>query len=141
MITEEKFYEKASKFALLKNTDDKYFTFEEYEKLIKETQTDRNKSLVYLYSTNKTDQYSYIEKAKNKSYDVLNLDGQLDIHLINHLETKFKDSRFVRVDSDVIDKLIPKADSRASKLSKVQQEDIKSVFNIKLTSKEIYNGP
>jgi len=139
MITEEKFYEKASKFALLKNTDDKYFTFEEYEKLIKENQTDRNKSLVYLYSTNKTDQYSYIEKAKNKSYDVLNLDGQLDIHLINHLETKFKDSRFVRVDSDVIDKLIPKADSRASKLSKVQQEDIKSVFNIKLTSKEIYN--
>ena len=139
MITEEKFYEKASKFALLKNTDDKYFTFEEYEKLIKENQTDRNKSLVYLYSTNKTDQYSYIEKAKNKSYDVLNLDGQLDIHLINHLETKFKDSRFVRVDSDVIDKLIPKADSRASKLSKVQQEDIKSVFNFKLTSKEIYN--
>ena len=139
MITEEKFYEKASKFALLKNTDDKYFTFEEYEKLIKENQTDRNKSLVYLYSTNKTDQYTYIEKAKNKSYDVLNLDGQLDIHLINHLETKFKDSRFVRVDSDVIDKLIPKADSRASKLSKVQQEDIKSVFNFKLTSKEIYN--
>jgi len=139
MITEEKFYEKASKFALLKNTDDKYFTFEEYEKLIKENQTDRNKSLVYLYSTNKTDQYTYIEKAKNKSYDILNLDGQLDIHLINHLETKFKDSRFVRVDSDVIDKLIPKADSRASKLSKVQQEDIKSVFNFKLTSKEIYN--
>jgi molecular chaperone HtpG len=139
MITEEKFYEKASKFALLKNTDDKYFTFEEYEKLIKENQTDKNKSLVYLYSTNKTDQYTYIEKAKNKGYDVLHLDGQLDIHLINHLETKFKDSRFVRVDSDVIDKLIPKEDPRQSKLSKVQQEDIKSVFNIRLTSKEIYN--
>jgi molecular chaperone HtpG len=139
MITEEKFYEKASKFALFKNTDDKYFTFEEYEKLIKENQTDKNKSLVYLYSTNKTDQYSYIEKAKNKGYDVLNLDGQLDIHLINHLETKFKDSRFVRVDSDVIDKLILKEDPKQSKLSKVQQEDIKSVFNIRLTSKEIYN--
>lgn len=142
MITEEKFYEKASKFALLKNTDDKYFTFEEYEKLIKETQTDKNKTLVYLYSTNKTDQYSYIEKAKNRGYDVLNLDGQLDIHLINHLETKLKDSRFVRVDSDVIDKLIHKEDpkeSKLSKLSKVQQEDIKSVFNIKLTTKEIYN--
>jgi molecular chaperone HtpG len=139
MITEEKFYEKASKFALLKNTDDKYFTFEEYEKLIKENQTDKNKSLVYLYSTNKTDQYSYIEKAKNKGYDVLNLDGQLDIHLINHLETKFKDSRFVRVDSDVIDKLILKEDPKQSKLSKIQQEDIKSVFNIRLTSKEIYN--
>jgi molecular chaperone HtpG len=139
MITEEKFYEKASKFALLKNTDDKYFTFEEYEKLIKENQTDKNKTLVYLYSTNKTDQYAYIEKAKNKGYDVLNLDGQLDIHLINHLETKLKDSRFVRVDSDVIDKLIHKEDPKESKLSKVQQEDIKSVFNIKLTSKEIYN--
>ncbi len=139
MITEEKFYEKASKFALLKNTDDKYLTFEEYEKLIKENQTDKNKSLVYLYSTNKTDQYTYIEKAKNKGYDVLHLDGQLDIHLINHLETKFKDSRFVRVDSDVIDKLIPKEDPKQSKLSKVQQEDIKSVFNIRLASKEIYN--
>jgi molecular chaperone HtpG len=139
MITEEKFYEKASKFALLKNTDDKYFTFEEYEKLIKENQTDKNKSLVYLYSTSKTDQYTYIDKAKNKGYDVLHLDGQLDIHLINHLETKFKDSRFVRVDSDVIDKLILKEDPKQSKLSKVQQEDIKSVFNIRLTSKEIYN--
>jgi molecular chaperone HtpG len=139
MITEEKFYEKASKFALLKNTDDKYFTLEEYEKLIKENQTDKNKSLVYLYSTNKTDQYSYIEKAKNKGYDVLNLDGQLDIHLINHLETKLKDSRFVRVDSDVIDKLILKEDPKISKLSKDQQEDIKSVFNIKLATKEIYN--
>jgi len=139
MITEEKFYEKASKFALMKNTDDKYFTFEEYEKLIKEYQTDKNKTVVYLYSTNKTDQYTYIEKAKGKGYDVLLLDGQLDIHLINHLETKFKDSRFVRVDSDVIDKLILKEDMKESKLSKIQQEDLKSVFNLKLTSKEIYN--
>ncbi len=140
MITEEKFYEKASKFALLKNTDDKYFTFEEYEKLIKENQTDKNKTLVYLYSTNKTDQYTYIEKAKSKGYDVLNLDGQLDIHLINHLETKLKDSRFVRVDSDVIDKLIHKEDPRASKLSQVRQDDLKSVFNVRVKSKEIYNA-
>jgi molecular chaperone HtpG len=139
MITEEKFYEKASKFALLKNTDEKYFTFEEYEKLIKENQTDKNKSLVYLYSTSKTDQYAYIEKAKNKGYDVLLLDGQLDVHLINQLETKLKDSRFVRVDSDVIDKLILKEDPKESKLSKVQQEDIKSVFNVRVKSKEIYN--
>jgi molecular chaperone HtpG len=140
MITEEKFYEKASKFALLKNTDDKYFTFDEYEKLIKENQTDKSKTLVYLYSTNKTDQYTYIEKAKNKGYDVLNLDGQLDIHLINHLETKLKDSRFVRVDSDVIDKLIHKEDPKASKLSQVQQDDLKSVFNVRVKSKEIYNA-
>lgn len=140
MITEEKFYEKASKFALLKTTDDKYFTFEEYEKLIKENQTDKNKTLVYLYSTNTADQYTYIEKAKSKGYDVLNLDGQLDIHLINHLETKLKDSRFVRVDSDVIDKLIHKEDPRASKLSQVRQDDLKSVFNVRVKSKEIYNA-
>jgi molecular chaperone HtpG len=139
MITEEKFYEKASKFALLKNTDDKYFTFEEYEKLIKENQTDKHKSLVYLYSTNKTDQYSYIEKAKNKGYDVLHLDGQLDVHMINHLETKLKDSRFVRVDSDVIEKLIQKEETRESKLSDAEKEDLKSVFNVKVKSKEIYN--
>ena len=139
MITEEKFYEKASKFALFKNTDDKYFTYEEYENLIKENQTDKNKTLVYLYSTNKTDQFPYIEKAKNKGYDVLHLDGQLDIHLINHLETKFKDSRFVRVDSDVIDKLILKDDPKQAKLSKTRQDDIKSIFNIRLTNKEIYN--
>ena len=140
MITEEKFYEKATKFAMFKNTDDKYFTFEEYEKLIKENQTDMNKSLVYLYTNNKTDQYSYIEKAKSKGYDVLNLDGQLDVHLINHLETKFKDSRFVRVDSDVIDKLIPKSDSKSSKLSQVQQDDLSSVFNVRVKSKEVYNA-
>lgn len=140
MITEEKFYEKATKFAMFKNTDDKYFTFEEYEKLIKENQTDMNKSLVYLYTNNKTDQYSYIEKAKSRGYDVLNLDGQLDVHLINHLETKFKDSRFVRVDSDVIDKLIPKSDSKSSRLSQVQQDDLKSVFNVRVKSKEVYNA-
>jgi molecular chaperone HtpG len=139
MITEEKFYEKASKFALLKNTEDKYFTFEEYEKIIKENQTDKNKSLIYLYSTNKTDQYTYIDKARNRGYDVLLLDGQLDVHLINHLESKLKDSRFVRVDSDVIDKLIQKDETRESKLSPEQQEDLKSVFNIRVKSKEIYN--
>jgi molecular chaperone HtpG len=139
MITEEKFYEKASKFALLKNTEDKYFTFEEYEKLIKENQTDKNKTLIYLYSTNKTDQFTYIDKAKNKGYDVLLLDGQLDVHLINQLETKLKDTRFVRVDSDVVDKLIQKEETRESKLSEGQKDDLKSVFNVKVKTKEIYN--
>ena len=139
MITEEKFYEKASKFALLKNTEEKYFTFEEYEKLIKENQTDKNKTLVYLYTTNKTDQFSYIEKARIKGYDVLVLDGQLDVHMINHLETKLKESRFVRVDSDVIDKLIQKDEERQSKLNDEQKNDLKSVFNIRVKSKEIYN--
>ena len=139
MITEEKFYEKASKFSLLKNTEDKYFTFDEYEKLIKENQTDKNKTLIYLYSTNKTDQFTYIDKAKIKGYDVLLLDGQLDVHLINHLETKLKDSRFVRVDSDVVDKLIQKEETRKSKLSDDQKDDLKSVFNVKVKTKEIYN--
>ena len=139
MITEEKFYEKAVKFALLKNTDDKYFTLEEYEKLIKDKQTDKHKSLIYLYSTNKTDQYAYIEKAKNRGYDVLHMDGQLDVHMINHLETKLKDSRFVRVDSDVIDKLIQKDEARESKLTDEQKDDLKSVFNVKVKSSEVYN--
>jgi molecular chaperone HtpG len=138
MITEEKFYDKTSKFALLKNTEDKYFTYEEYEKLIKENQTDKNKNLIYLYSTNKTDQYTYIDKAKSKGYDVLLLDGQLDIHLVNHLESKFKDSRFVRVDADVIDKLIQKDEIRESKLTSVQQENLKSVFQSQLKLKEHY---
>jgi molecular chaperone HtpG len=139
MITEEKFYEKASKFALLKNTDDKYFTFEEYEKIIKENQTDKNKTLIYLYSTNKTDQYTYIDKARSKGYDVLVLDGQLDVHLINQLESKLKDTRFVRVDSDVVDKLIQKEETRESKLSEDQKDDLKSVFNVKVKTKEIFN--
>ena len=139
MITEEKFYEKASKFSLLKNTDDKYFTFGEYEKLIKEKQTDKNKILIYLYSTNKTDQFTYIDKAKTKGYDVLLLDGQLDVHMINHLETKFKESRFVRVDSDVIEKLIIKDELRESKLTEEQKQDLRSVFDVKVKTKEIYN--
>lgn len=136
MISDEKFYEKASKFALLKTTDDKYFTYEEYEKLIKENQTDKNKNLIYLYATDKTDQFTYIEKAKSKGYDVLLLDGQLDIHLVNYLEGKFKESRFVRVDSDVVDKLILKDEAKESKLSSAQQEDLRSVFQSQLKMKD-----
>ena len=139
MITDEKFYEKASKFALLKSTDDKYYTFEEYEKLIREKQTDRHNSLIYLYSTNKTDQFSYIEKAKNKGYDVLNLEGQLDVHLINYMESKLKDSRFVRVDSDVIEKLIQKEEPKESKLAAEEKNDLRSVFNVLKKSKEVFN--
>lgn len=139
MITEEKFYEKASKFALLKNSDDKYFTFEEYEKLIRENQTDRHKSLIYLYATDKTDQFAYIDKARNKGYDVLLLDGQLDLHLVNHLETKLKDSRFVRVDSDVVDKLIEKEEKKESKLTDEQKDDLRSVFSVKPKGGEMFN--
>ena len=113
MITDEKFYERADKFALFKNVDGKYFTFDEYEKLIKENQTDKNKTLIYLYTTDKDEQYSYIDQAKNRGYDVLVMDGQFDPHVINSLESKFKDSRFVRVDSDVIDSLIAKEDRKS----------------------------
>lgn len=139
MISEEKFYDKAEGFALLKNCDDKFFTLKEYEALVKENQTDRNKNLIYLYSTNKTDQFTYIEKARSKGYDVLNLDGQLDLHLINHLEGKLKDTRFVRVDSDVIDKLIQKETAAESLLSPAQQEDLKMVFESQLKEKDRYS--
>lgn len=139
MMAEEKFYEKAEKFALLKNTDDKYFTYEEYKTLIKENQTDKNNTLVYLYATDKTDQYTYIEKAKNKGYDVLLLDGQLDIHLINKLEEKFEASRFTRVDSDIIEKIIQKEEAKVSILNDQQKSDLRSVFTYKPSSGDIFN--
>lgn len=135
MISDEKFYERAEKFALFKNVDKKYFTFEEYENLIKENQTDRHKNLVYLYTTDMEKQYSFIESASSKGYDVLVMDGQLDTHFINQLETKFKNTRFVRVDSDVVDKLILKDDNTDSKLSVQQQDDLTIVFKGVLTDK------
>lgn len=138
MITEEKFYEKAEKFALFKNTDGKYFTFDEYKTLIKDNQVDKNKILVYLYATNPEDQYSFIDAAKAKGYDVLIMDGQLDTHFINHLEQKFKDSRFTRVDSDVIDKLIEKGENKESKLTIEQQNQLTPVFRSQLPEKANY---
>ncbi len=138
MISEEKFYEKAEKFALFKNTDGKYFTFEEYEKIIKENQTDKNKSLIYLYATDKDEQHSFIEAAKAKGYDVLIMDGQLDAHYINHLETKFKESRFVRVDSEVVDKLIEKDVKYESKLSADQKIELRLVFEAHAPGKGNY---
>jgi molecular chaperone HtpG len=139
MLSDEKFYDRAKKFTLLKNTDNKYFTFEEYEKLIKENQTDKNKNLIYLYSTDKEKQYSFIEVARNKGYDILLMDGQLDTHFINHLETKFKETRFVRVDSDVIDKLIVKEENKDSKLSTEQQNNLSVVFRNSLPDKASFS--
>ncbi len=139
MISDEKFYEKAEKFALLKNSDNKYFTFVEYEKFIKENQTDKNKNLIYLYTTNTEKQYSFIETAKSRGFDVLVMDGQLDIHFINHLETKFNDSRFVRVDSDVIDKLILKEEKSESKLPAHQQNDLSVIFRSVLPEKPVFS--
>jgi molecular chaperone HtpG len=139
MITEEKFYEKAEKFALFKNTDGKYFTFDEYEKLIKDNQADKDKIVIYLYATDYEKQYGYIESAKNKGYDVLLFDGQLDTHFINHLEQKFKNSRFTRVDSDVIDNLIRKEERKESMLSKEQQDDLIPVFKGQLPKNSNFN--
>ena len=106
MLTQEDFYEKANKFALLKDTDGKYYTYEEYQSLIKDNQTDKDGNLIYLYSNNMDEQYSYIDAAKNRGYNILLMDGQLDVAMISMLEQKFEKSRFTRVDSDVIDRLI-----------------------------------
>ncbi|OFX83303.1 MAG: molecular chaperone HtpG [Bacteroidetes bacterium GWF2_33_16] len=134
MLTEEKFYEKAIDFVLLKNTDGKYFTLEEYEKLIKENQTDKSKTLVYLYSTDREKQYTFIENAKAKGYDVLLMDGQLDTHFINQLEQKLKDTRFMRVDSDVVEKLIKKDDIVESHLSDEEKNQLSKMFESQLPS-------
>ncbi len=139
MLTEDKFYDKAKDFSLFRNTEDNYFTFDEYEKLIKDNQTDKDKNLVYLYSTDVEKQYSFIEAAKSKGYDVIAMEGQLDTHFINHLETKFENSRFVRVDADVVDKLIPKDESKESKLSKEEQDDLTDVFAAQLPEKPVFS--
>jgi molecular chaperone HtpG len=128
MLTEEKFWDKARDFALFKNSDIKYFTYSEYKDLIKENQTDRDGNLIYLYASDKEEEFSFIQAAKDKGYDVLLMDGQFDSHFINHLEQKFEKSRFLRVDSDVIDKLIQKDEKRESKLTNEQQENLRPVF-------------
>ncbi len=128
MLSDEKFNERAEKFSLFKNTDDKYFSYEEYRKLIEPNQTDKNKKVVYLYATDKESQYTYIESAKNKGYDILIFDSQLDAHFVNHLESKLKDSTFARVDSAHTDKLIQKDDIVKPDLSDEQQNDISDLF-------------
>jgi len=128
MISEPKFYEKAEKFALLKNTEGKYFTFEEYKKHIEKTQKDKDKKLIYLYTTNTDEQYTYIESAKERGYDVLVMDGALDSHFINNLEQKFENSGFARVDSNTIDKLIVKEEEIPSKLDDKEKETVKTAF-------------
>lgn len=128
MLTQEDFYEKASKFALFKDTDNKYYTFEEYQTLIKDNQTDKNGSLIYLYANNLDEQYTYIDAAKNKGYNVLLMDGQLDVPLINMLEQKFEKSHFTRVDSDIVDRLIVKEGQKGEELPHDKQEVLSSLF-------------
>ena len=137
MLSDEKFYERAEKFSLFKNTDDKYFTFDEYKTRIEPLQKDKDKVLVYLYDTNKEEQYSYIAKAKGKGYDVLVMDSILDSHFVNLLERKFEQTRFVRVDSDVVEKLIPKEDSIPEKLSAEEKDKLKPIIEKEVDTKKI----
>ena len=128
MLTEEKFYDRAMNFFMFKNAEGKYFTFEEYEKLIKESQTDKDKNLIYLYTTDVEEQYTFIEAAKDKGYDVLVMEDVLTPHLINKLEQKYTDKRFVRVDSDVVENLIKKDDTTKEDLTWDQKEELSPVF-------------
>ncbi len=139
MLSDDKFYERAEKFTLLKNVDDKYFTFEEYKELVKSNQTDKNGDLIYLYANDKNAQYTYIEAAKSKGYDVLILDGQLDVHAISQLEQKFEKTRFVRVDGDVIDKLIEKEVTQQVNLTDVQRQAVTSIFSSQLPTMDKTN--
>jgi len=129
MLSDEKFYERGEKFALLKNVDGKYFTFDEYKTLVGENQKDKNGDLIYLYANNADEQYSYIQHAKDKGYDVLIMDGQLDVHVVSQLEQKFEKTRFVRVDSDVIDKIIQKDDTNKVTLTDNQRDALVAVFD------------
>ena len=128
MLSEESFYDKAKDFALLKDTEDKHFTFDEYKTLIESAQKDKDGNLIYLYATDKDEQYSYIQAAKDKGYSVLLLDGQLDVPAIQMLEQKFEKSRFTRVDSDIIDRLIVKDDAPKSNLSEDESANLSQVF-------------
>lgn len=132
MLTDEKFYDRAQKFCLLKNTDGKIFTFEEYKTLISSDQTDKEGNLIYLYASNRDDQYSYINAAKDKGYDVILFDGQLDVHMAGLLEQKFEKSRFVRVDSDTVDNLILKQDTKEVSLTDKQKEELSEAFTSQL---------
>lgn len=128
MLTEEKFYERAMKFFFLKNTEGNYFTWEEYEKLVKENQTDKDKNTIYLYTSDIEEQYTFVEEAKNKGYDVLVLDDVLAPHIVNKFEQKFTDKRFVRVDSDVVENLIKKEDTTKEELSFEEKQELSPVF-------------
>ena len=132
MLSQEDFFDKAKGFALLKDVEGKFFTYEEYKELIKATQTDKNDNLVYLYANDKDAQYSYIETATGKGYSVLLMDGQLDSHLVGMLEQKFEKSRFSRVDGDTIDRLIQKENEQRSSLNESESQNLSAVFHTQL---------
>ncbi len=134
MLTNEKFAERVKSFYLFKNTEGKYFTTEEYENLVKENQTDKEGNLIFLYSQNKEAQYSYIQAAQDKGYDVLLMDGQLDTHFINFLEQKENKKRYTRVDADVVNKLIVKEENTESKLSEQERDELVPIFKAPLAN-------
>lgn len=128
MLSDEKFCERALKFALLKNTDGKYFSLDDYRKAVADNQTDKDKKVVYLYATDTDEQYAFIEAAKNKGYDVLLMDCELDSHYVNLLEQKIPDTKFARVDSDTIDNLIPKSEKVKPEMAQADKDDLSAMF-------------
>ena len=132
MLSQDDFYDRAKDFALLKDVDGKYFTYDEYKTLIKDNQTDKDGNLVYLYANDKEDEYSYIEAAKNKGYSVLLLDGQLDTPMVSMLEQKLEKTRFARVDADIVDRLIVKDDNKESELAKDEKDSLTETFRSQL---------
>jgi molecular chaperone HtpG len=136
MLSQDDFYDKAKDFALMKDVDGKYFTFDEYKTLIKDDQTDKDGQLIYLYANNKEEQYTYIEAAKAKGYSVLLLDGQLDVPVISMLEQKLEKSHFTRVDSDIIDRLIVKEDIKKNELDGDQRDNLTQVFRSQMPKLE-----
>jgi len=137
MLSEEKFYERANKFCLFRNTEEKYFTIEEYKSKIKDAQTDKDKKLVILYTTNPSEQHSFIEAARNKGYDVLQFDDMLDSHFVGFLEGKFEDISFKRVDADTVDKLIDKDEKRKSALTEKQKEQLKPIIEKQVNNSSV----
>ena len=139
MLTDEKFYEKAQNFALLKTTDNKYFNYQEYRALVEQDQTDKNKKVVYLYTTDPVAQYSYIEEAKNRGYQVLVFDSQLDAHFVNLLESKLKETTFARVDADSIDSLIQKENRDKPELQEHEEQDLTYAIEAIMPKNAHYN--
>ena len=139
MLSQEDFYDRAKDFALFKDTEGKYFTYDEYRTLIKDNQTDKDDTLVYLYANHVEDEYSYIEAAKEKGYSVLLLDGDLDVPMVSMLEQKFEKCRFTRVDSDIIDRLIVKEDRKESTLSKEESDQLSQAFRSQMPTMDKAN--
>ncbi|MBQ9645286.1 MAG: molecular chaperone HtpG, partial [Prevotella sp.] len=136
ILSEQDFYDRAKDFSLFKDTEGKYFTFEEYQKLIEASQKDKDGTLVYLYATDKDEQYSYIRAAQDKGYSVLLFDGQLDVHAIQVFEQKFEKSRFTRVDADIIDRLIVKEDARKTTLTDTERDNLSALFQSQMPKME-----